>query len=231
MGESPLEKALGAPLPGQRTPPGECLDDLASARFVAGTLPPAEYERAAEHVSLCDPCLERIAVTVTLDRTDAEDTQPVPAQQREIHRRATPRRIAPFAMAASLLAVLVAGLLLSNPSLLPGAASDDYRAVRASGASTPVPALLSPVDGTTLRRADLDFAWAQIDGALYYEVEILSGDGDTLWQARASTNREHPPESLYLEPGKTFYVWVRAYLADGKTVKSPAVSFALLTED
>ena len=211
---------------------GACLDDDTAAQLVDGTLAGAAHDAAVTHLASCAACRQHIGALSALMRE--ADEQPMSALLRAPVSKLLPARAARapwyYALAASMVLAELAGLLLSNPQLLPGREGSEYREIRSSGSIADVPAMIAPADGTRVRRAELQFAWAPIENAMYYDVELLSGDGDVLWQARADTTDAAVPESLYLEPDKTLYAWVRAYLADGRTVKSRAVSFAILPE-
>jgi len=99
-------------------------------------------------------------------------------------------------------------------------------AVRNS-AGTPVAFhLLFPAENAALSPQDLKLQWSAIPGAAYYEAQVMTDEGDVAWSARTgSTSVRLPGDGASLRAGKKYFVWIRAYLAGGGTVKSAAVSF------
>lgn len=237
MQDTAFERALADPLPARRVAPGQCPDDMQIARFVAGTLEDAARQRAIEHLAYCDPCLERVRVVVKLER-DGEyavaahtvDAVPVPDAASIASRRlsGSPRRLPVAALVASIAVVATGVMLLSGDMGIGGADAVHYRESRSADAGIAAPALVFPRDGARLSRSQLRFEWAPLDAAVSYQVELLGANGDILWLSRGERMSAEPPQTLFLEPGVTFYAWVRAQLADGKTVKSQAISFSIL---
>ena len=94
---------------------------------------------------------------------------------------------------------------------------------------TPAPrgefAVEFPADGATLTRSELQLRWKALEAALFYEVQILTEEGDLVWEGRATENHLRLPADAQLAPGERYYVWVRVQLADGAPVRSRAVSF------
>lgn len=89
---------------------------------------------------------------------------------------------------------------------------------------TPI-VLVSPQENATLPARGLDFTWRAVPGALYYEVHVVTEDGTVVWQARASATSTRLSGDHPLRTGARYFVWVRAYLASGGTIRSAAVSF------
>ena len=71
----------------------------------------------------------------------------------------------------------------------------------------------------------LDIRWRRVPSATYYEIHIVTEDGTVVWIGKMEGTRARPPDLAGLEAGKKYFVWVRAHLSGGGTVKSPAVSF------
>jgi Alkyl sulfatase dimerisation len=70
--------------------------------------------------------------------------------------------------------------------------------------------------------------WRAIEHVVHYEVRLLSADGDVLWREQVETDHVTVPSQLALPPGSRYFVLVRAYLVDGKTIDSRAVGFKVL---
>jgi hypothetical protein len=187
---------------------------------------------ALAHVARCDDCLEKVTVITQLLR-DHDIGKPVAASACAPQGWKRMTRTPPWraAVAASVL-LFVSGLVYRYQNPSPTSGLDiPLREVRGGGgAAQAVPVLRMPQDGQELRRSDLHFNWTAVDNAIYYQMELLSADGDVLWQEQMEGTDATPPESLYLAGGATHYAWVRAHLRDGKTVKSQAVSFRIIAE-
>jgi hypothetical protein len=100
---------------------------------------------------------------------------------------------------------------------------------RSANARSAIPALLSPQEGTTLASKQSEFRWTRVPGALFYEVEVLTLDGNIAWTGRTQGAQLAIPKRAALKQGK-YFVWVRAHLTDGKMPKSQAVSFQISAE-
>jgi hypothetical protein len=86
--------------------------------------------------------------------------------------------------------------------------------------------LLFPAENATLSPHDLKLQWNAIPGAAYYEAQVMTDEGNVAWSARTGTTSVRlPGDGTSLQAGKKYFVWIRAYLAGGGTVKSAAVSF------
>jgi hypothetical protein len=228
--KSTLEQARG-----RHHAPGACLNDDESALFVAAAMDADDRARAVAHIAACDDCLERIVAITELEREQAPASAPGPALARAMTLLTAPavarfpiRHRMPLAAAASLMVMLLGALVLDNPSWLPGQPDGGYRELRSGPGAASVPGLLAPRDAETLPRAAVRFAWTPVEDSLFYEVELLAANGDMLWQERSEALQSAPPQTLFLDPEQLHYVWVRAYLRDGKTVKSQSVSFRVM---
>lgn len=83
--------------------------------------------------------------------------------------------------------------------------------------------VLSPVEGSKVQPGS-SIRWRAVEGALYYNVRLLSADGDVIWDAKADRPAcSIPPDIRSSTDGKAFLV-IHAFLASGKTVESPVVS-------
>ena len=87
------------------------------------------------------------------------------------------------------------------------------------------PELLSPQDDVVLARAGVEFRWREVSGSLFYEVHLVTAEGDLVWARQAQRARAEVPKEIQLVPGQKYYVWVVAHLPEGRRLKSRAVSF------
>jgi hypothetical protein len=82
-----------------------------------------------------------------------------------------------------------------------------------------------PVENATLSPKQLEFRWLGVAAATYYEVHIVTEDGNVVWLGKVEGTVVRLSDGVPLETGRKYFVWVRAYLSGGGTVKSAAVSF------
>ncbi len=99
------------------------------------------------------------------------------------------------------------------------------RQVRTVKPAGPSLELLAPREGSALPPEALDFRWTRVPASLYYEVRVMTADGDLVWEGRAEGNQARLPENVQLISGTKYFVSVRAFLPDGKTLTSPVVGF------
>jgi hypothetical protein len=85
--------------------------------------------------------------------------------------------------------------------------------------------ILFPAENATLPPQQLEFRWNGTPAAAYYEISLVTEDGSVVWQGKVAGRQARCPDSVSLEAGKKYFVWVRAHLSTGGTVKSTAVSF------
>ena len=96
--------------------------------------------------------------------------------------------------------------------------------MRNSAASSPF-VLLSPSENDTHPLDALDFVWRRVPGAVYYDIHIVTEEGNVVWSGKAEGTSTRLPAGHGLQTGQKYFVWVRAHLSGGGTVKSPAVPF------
>lgn len=101
--------------------------------------------------------------------------------------------------------------------------------VRRSPAAPAPVGLISPHENETLPVRDAVFTWHAEPGALYYELQVVTEDGTVAWQAQAdaAATRARLPIDHLLRAGSKYFVWVRAHLANGGSLRSTAVSFTV----
>ena len=75
---------------------------------------------------------------------------------------------------------------------------------------------------------ELPLAWSPVEKALYYEVAILTEEGDVAWQQRTETTAATLPAGVRARLKGKYYVSVRASLPDGRSVRSRAAGIDLL---
>jgi hypothetical protein len=93
------------------------------------------------------------------------------------------------------------------------------------------PALIFPRPNAVIPTGQVEFSWTGVRNALYYEVRLVTADGDLVWETRTEENSAPLPASVSLPTGQKYFVWVQAFLAEGKTTKSTAIGFTVAARD
>jgi hypothetical protein len=102
--------------------------------------------------------------------------------------------------------------------------------VRNQTRAAAAPEVIFPKPHSTVAREGLAFRWKEVKGALSYEVRLVNAEGDVLWEQRVQGQSTRPAPTLALQPGETCFLWVGAYLPDGRTVQSKAIPFTVADE-
>jgi hypothetical protein len=84
-----------------------------------------------------------------------------------------------------------------------------------------------PAENATLAPQQLEFRWEAVPAATYYEVQLVTDDGTVVWLGKVEGTRVRPPDAVRLEGGRKYFVWIKAHLTGGGTVKSTTVSFQI----
>jgi hypothetical protein len=64
-----------------------------------------------------------------------------------------------------------------------------------------------------------------VPGSVFYEVKVATAEGSVVWSARTEGMEQRVPPSVFPIQGGKYFVWVRAYLPNGKTVTSDVIGF------
>jgi hypothetical protein len=97
---------------------------------------------------------------------------------------------------------------------------------RKSRSAELVPRVILPQADSVVRRERLDFGWKPVRHSRYYEVRLVTPDGDLVWEGQTERSELQPPSDLAVRNG-SYFVWITAYLADGRVAKSPPVKFVV----
>jgi len=227
----------------------QCPSDEVLAGYIDGALEDAARSRTESHLANCAGCRSLIADVVTMQRLEATPL-PLGLKQRAIIVSTAPnstlrRWVLIPATAASIAFLLIAGFLLLDPRneigpissspagpvvaesekpLLPGQTAPNI--VRRGAFLESLPTLISPRDGRVIGVNNLVFKWKRVARARYYEISVVTSEGDPVWQVQSNKTEANLSSGAVLKDG-TYFVWVTAYLADGRLQKSPPVSFVV----
>jgi hypothetical protein len=238
-----------------------CPSDGDIAAYADHRLEGRDKERVETHLANCDFCLSQVSFLAQVDSAqlpvDVPDALLARAQALQPARERVGMtwswRWGATAAAVASLAIVVM-VSLRNPVVQPPPAQNTAKVVpapqppRGAGPEVPqpgtgetairqaapkllAPALTSPRPNATLARGAIDFRWKGIHEALFYELKVVSAEGDLVWEARADGTSATLPSSLSLQPVRKYFVWVEAVLAEGKTVRSESVAFNVVSNN
>jgi len=122
--------------------------------------------------------------------------------------------------------VLVAAIQVWQSRTVPAPAVSPAE-VRSVPGQVVAPQILSPEEGSIVGREQVYFRWREVTGAIHYEIQLVTAEGDVLWQDQTEKTGARLPGTVPIAPGQEVYVWVRAHLLDGQTSKSDPVGFRL----
>lgn len=233
-----------------------CPDEERLAAYADMRLDEAARSRVQSHLADCDYCRSQIAALLHLAAAPVPDVpgELIERAQELPKRESTATftlssRWAAIATATACLAFAAAvwlrrpdvPTLPQRPSAEPRVESPSPppvpppithatkpRAVRNGSKSSLRPRLLAPREGSAVVREGLEFRWTEVRGSLFYEIRLMTEEGDLIWEGRSESTSLSIPSGVQLLPRVRYYVSVRAYLQYGKTSRSPVVGFSIL---
>jgi hypothetical protein len=238
----------------QRTP--RCPDDDRLAAFVEHRLPGAETAQVEAHVATCDYCVGQVSFLLELQDSHLPEVPASLLTRVSRPPASSPwwRLSWDWAPAAAAMAgiVLVASVVLQHEPAVNETVSERPATRQQAPATSippeppqvqppatalppetrsqaPLPAtprLFHPLPGSSVNRQAFDLRWAAVPKALFYDVRITSPDGQLKWSSRVESAQVRVPAGASL-PAGNYFVWVRAQLPEGKSVRDQAVSFTI----
>jgi hypothetical protein len=216
------------------------------AAYGEGKLPAAESDAIERHLLHCSGCREQIAMLANLSHQSNETHLPAGLLLRAmtlVPPEGKRSAVKPVWIATAAILVLSAGLgtflmrsrsaggqqVIANalptetqataspvkPNDGQPATEDIYRGSRnVPHAAGVLSAKISQRGGVTLLR------WASVPRAVFYDVTVLSGEGDIVWSTRTEKPAAELPSSA-LAAGE--FARIRAILPAGRSVTSHAV--------
>jgi hypothetical protein len=225
-----------------------CPGDPTIAAYVDGMLGKLGTRWIEFHLSSCRRCRLLLADVVKVQREADISLPPVELMQRAISlakRRPAPRRWVwvPATATAAIVLFAMATMVLQRPKeltlLSPRAPSAPLIAksetavapratipeiVRKPRTAELTPSMLWPLPGSVVATNQLHFSWKPLSHARDYAVRVVTSDGDLVWEGQTERSSLQFPPDVRLAEG-SYFVWITANLADGRTAKSPPVRF------
>ena len=216
----------------------ECLDENRCSRLVDGQLSDEEREAIVHHLADCRNCLDRVVGLVELQCHDGDAILPdlvaaalaLDPEERPVQASSQHQWQTKLAVAASFILVVGAlvwqyegSLYLQSMDDFTQPAIEERAEVRIGAHDQERFNIISPTGDSSIDPKDFRLQWSSVDRSVFYRVQLLSDDGDVVWEGRTENTNVHLPQDLQLDSAGGYFLWVKAYLADGKTIKSTVV--------
>ena len=224
-----------------------CPRDEAITAYLDGVADGQVKMRIESHLADCEYCRSLVADVVRLQRLDAAPL-PLGLTQRAFALAAGKQRwtrwiLLPTAAMAGTALVVIATLMLRSPQhlVVPSPSSPAAPVIAKSepaptvGQTSPdivrklaptglLPTLISPKQDNVVTLEQLEFKWKPVPHSRYYEVHVVTFEGEPVWEGQSDRAVLKFPVDLILKDG-SYFVWILAHLEDGRVQKSAAVRF------
>ena len=230
-----------------------CPAETNIAAYLDGSVTDQRRGRIESHLAKCAYCCGVVADVIKLQRTSLPDVPVGLVRSAIAFGSGKSRRwrwiFVPVAATAGAVLALVVTLDFRGPEQLPLSAPSAPAApliarsepapapalrrptgdlVRNSTATATLPRITSPKQDNVVAGPSLQFAWKPILKARYYEVHVVTQEGSLVWEGQSETSALKLPSDVSLGAGQ-YFVWVSAYLDDGRVQKSAPVRFLVRT--
>jgi hypothetical protein len=108
----------------------------------------------------------------------------------------------------------------SAPTLSPPVAD----MVRKLTSADALPSIVFPKPDKVVTRDRLEFKWKAVPRSRYYEIHVVTPQGEPVWEAQSEAVFLKVPTNVTLNDGP-YFVWISAYLEDGRVQKSAVMRF------
>ena len=227
----------------------KCPQDGLIAAYVDGATDGAVQSRIESHLADCEYCRGLVADVIKLQKLDAP-ALPLGLTQRAIGLGAPKsRRVRwiglPAAAVAGTAFVVIVTLILRSPQQgiapspsapaapviaksepAPTVNRPDRDIVRKLAPTGLLPTLIFPKRDNMVAREQLEFKWKPVPRSRYYEIHVVTSEGDLVWASQSDRDVLKFPGDVTLKEGP-YFVWISAYLDDGRVQKSAPVRFVV----
>jgi hypothetical protein len=224
-----------------------CPADGVIAAYLDSAGNAADRTWVESHLADCEHCRSLVADIVTMQRLDPP-AMPHGLTQRAIALVAPRARrvrwiLLPAATMAGVAFVVTATLMLRSPQQLimptPSAPAAPViaKSEPAPNLSPPVadmvrkltpadalPSVVFPKPDNVVTRDRLEFTWKAVPRSRYYEIHVVTPEGEPVWEAQSEAAFLKVPSDVTLNNG-SYFVWISAYLDDGRVQKSAVIRF------
>jgi hypothetical protein len=84
--------------------------------------------------------------------------------------------------------------------------------------------ILFPQTSSVMSSGRLRFSWRPVPHSRSYQVRLVETDGDLVWEGQTDKSALQLPTEVDVKDG-SYFVWITAFLEDGRIVKSVPVRF------
>jgi len=228
-----LTRRLAANLEDGVGPSSSCPNEYALAGYVDGTLDAQASVQLEHHLADCSHCLGLVAF-LAREAEAAHEGMPVPAATPADPAVVSARRrgwgqVPKWAVAAALvLAVPLVFYVGRNADRgVEGQGSPPYVATRVMAPAGRALRVLSPEPGSAVDPSRPTFSWTEVPGSPYYDLRIVTDEGDVVVEQRVTTTNWQSPTPLDLKRGAEYFVLIEAYPAGDKALSSRHVPFRI----
>jgi anti-sigma factor RsiW len=217
-----------------------CPTEQQMAAFVDGTLAAGERADVQRHLDRCDACFDLAATlgTLAIHPPPVVDDHLRDAVVRTPARPGWVRRALPAMSVAAALLLAVAWWkgpshptsVAPNAPAIVTAPSSEAGAMRSTGSAADRVVLEQPRDGDLVRSRP-EIRWTGPADAVSYEVQVTTPGGDVLWRRQVDGAHRTLTIDAPLPAGQACYVWVAAYLPQGRRITSNIVKVKAASED
>jgi len=175
----------------------DCPDDHQIAAFMQDASSLKDGERLTAHIAACDFCIGRVGRIHRLNLLGSGGSVSDIALARARRLGSTsalPRQLRRWAAAAVVVLALTViigrnvpeftGLTVSEPASSAESSQSDDRQARNFNPNVLRPRIIAPLEGASIDTGETLFRWTEIPGSLYYDIRLVSGDGEMIWQDR-----------------------------------------------
>lgn len=222
--------AEGAPEYPARSP--ACPDESRIAGYVDGGLDAAGRQDLERHLADCGHCLALVGLLSRERHASApEPASPGVLAQAGARIRQEPRHAWRSARQWAAAAVLVLAVpLLLQLGRSPDAGLEEQGRPAPSAIRTVTPRadavqVLVPGAGSAVDARHALFRWTAVADSPYYDVRIVTDDGEVVVRERVTGTTWQVPSVVRLKSGAEYFVHVDAYPAGDKAVSSEHVPF------
>lgn len=225
-----------------------CPGEHTLAAYVDGGLGQNKNRRLERHLAKCQYCRSIVADVVKLQRAVELPVPPFEMARKPLVFAPSTSKGAYWiwASAAAMALVLVTAVVLrvvrepqklmvvslptrSAPAIAkaepPAPVNSPVRNItRKPQAPKTAPVLLSPLQDSTVVRNQLEITWKPLSPSRYFEISLVTSEGDLLWEGQTERTSLRLPSDVVLKRG-SYFVWVTAYLGNGQVTKSSPVRF------
>ncbi len=218
-----------------------CLTETEIAAYADHATTGRERNKIEDHLANCEFCLRQVAFLVQIEKVGLPTSVPASLLSRARDLVSSGARVALIpawarvvAMAACLLLVATVSVRYSHfrslrsgqkPGASPVGMPSESQSVR--GTENARLTVVFPSPESAVARKGLRFQWETVEGALDYEVRILTAEGDVVWEQKTEGSSLELPSDVRLETGHRYYLLIRGDLPEGKAVESAAVPFSV----